>query len=130
MMHIDKYKQEDGWYKDEDGISYETAESFFQGMFNFCGCGCPDLSLEFIKDALQHVSDLSLFVHSKKITWQEWNATGIRLFHTNGIEYFTYYFLDANELTEHGGSVPGWLTPKGQELLEDLTEYLKKEDDE
>jgi hypothetical protein len=130
MMHIDKYKQESGWYMDEDGTSYETAEDFFQGMFNFCGCGCPDLSLEFIRDSLQHVHDLHNLVHPDKITWMEWNSTGRRLFHTNGIEYFTYYFLDANGLTTHGGSVPGWLTEKGKELLEDLNEWLSYKDDD
>lgn len=37
-----------------------------------------------------------------------------------GLAYSYFYMLDAAELIEHGGSVPGWLSDSGQSLLADL----------
>jgi len=34
--------------------------------------------------------------------------------------YFMWYWFDKEELTEHGGSVPGWLTKKGLGMLNKL----------
>lgn len=35
-----------------------------------------------------------------------------------------WYWLDNKGYTEHGGSVPGWLTEEGWKLLEDLEELM------
>lgn len=125
-MNIDKFKKEDGYY-DEDGCFYEDAESFLQTkILGFCGCGDPDLSLKHTQTALRQVSNLKELVWEKKQTWEEWDAENKKLLGGETGVYFMWYWLDNKELTEHGGSVPGWLTIEGYELLEDLDEYFEE----
>lgn len=122
-MHIDKYKKEDGYYGPDDCFS-ETAMNFMQGqILDFCCCGRPEDSLLFMRDVLAHIDGRN------RKTWDEWNADGAKLFATDGAMYFTFYVLDKKGLTEHGGSVPGWLTPKGREIMEDITEILAHSED-
>ena len=117
-MFIDKFKKEDGYY-DQDKCYYEDAESFIStGVLGFCGCGMPDAVLEHVRKALQIVNDIG----EKKLTYEQLEERKKEVFANKGAEYFMWYFLDNKKLTQHGGSVPGWLTKKGIELLADLTE--------
>ncbi len=121
-MFIDKFKKEGGYY-DQDECYYEDAESFISNsVLGFCGCGMPDAALEYVRKALQIVDDLKQLVWEKKLTYEQWEERKKEVFANKGAEYFMWYFLDNKELTEHGVSVPGWLTKKGIELLADLTE--------
>ena len=125
-MFIDKFKKDDGYY-DKDNIYYEDAETFIStGIFSFCGCGMPDEALKYIKDSLELVNDLTK-VHNKEMTYIEWEDKCNLLFNNVGSKYFMWYFLDNHRLTEHGGSVPGWLTLAGIELLSDLRDLYKEE---
>ena len=124
-MHIDKFKQPNLSYLDEDDIYYDNAEDFIQTkILGFCGCGDQEANLFYIRDVLQYIDRLKTHVHEDILTFQDWYAEGDELFKTEGARYFAYYFMDREELTEHGSSVPGWLTEKGYELLEDLNELL------
>jgi hypothetical protein len=107
-MNIDKFKQPDGSYLGEDDCSYRDAIEFIMGMFDFCGCGMPEKCLTYILKAL-------VYIHSLKEDRQKPSIFG-----SDGEAYFVYYVLDKLELTEHGISVPGWLTEKGEELMADL----------
>ena len=40
-----------------------------------------------------------------------------------GVEYFVLYQLDRAGYTEHGGGVPGWLTPRGIAFREAIGRY-------
>lgn len=105
-MYIDKYKQSDGWYKEDDGCEHETARDFIQcGILGHCGCGVPDDSLIFIKD--------QLIIIEKGYPFD----VGF-----TPLQYTLWYMFDKYGLTEHGTSLPGWLTQKGEELLSDLRE--------
>lgn len=127
-MNIDKYKKPDGSYEDPEGCYHEDAESFLQTyVLGFCGCGCPEESLAHIRDVLQHIDNLKQLVWEKKQTYEEWTAAGNKIFANSGAEYFAYYFVDTKGLTEHGGSVPGWLTDKGRDFLADVTELLSNQ---
>jgi hypothetical protein len=137
-MHIDKYKQKNGWYKDKDECEYEFAEEFYQtGIFGFCGCGCPEDSLKYIAKGLSHIKRLKTNVwgtgdevleESELMSYKEWNDEGLDLFKTEEQMWFFMYWADKEELTEHGGNVSGgWLTDKGYEVLEDLTQLNKEE---
>lgn len=119
-MHIDKFKREDGYFT-EDNVHYEDAESLIQiEMLGFCGCGNPDDAAEYVRKVLQNIQDRDKV--SKGITFDDWWKQVNELFPINGSAYFMWYFLDSKGFTEHGNSVPGWLTEKGKQLLEDLTE--------
>lgn len=127
-MNIDKYKKEDGYY-DEDGRYYEDAESFYQTkVFEFCGCGRPEDNLEYIMKGLsyidrEHPEGMS---YEQSCEWvKKWIEDGIPLFGNEESRYFFFYWADKEGLTEHGGSVPGWLTDYGREVLDDLREIIK-----
>jgi hypothetical protein len=120
-MEIDKYKAEDGVGFTHNDMDYHTEEDLIMsGMLGFCGCGNPDNCLKYILDVLTHI-DKSI----KGMPNEEWHKQRQELFQGNeGAMYFIYYVLDEKEFTEHGGSVPGWLTEKGQHLKTLLEEYF------
>lgn len=124
-MNIDKYKNEDGSYTYKE-CHHDDAVSVIGEMLGFCGCGSNESAMEFVRDALQLVKERHLSSHEEawKIILEKQNT----LFHNDNIMFFTWYWLDDKGLTEHGSSVPGWLTNKGKEILDDLNEILKEDD--
>src|ERR1700723_101582 len=82
--------------------------------WNFCGCGNAD-------DALLHIANvLDLHKTVDQITEGDWNtqwdARQKLLDGPNGL--LLMYWLDAQGLTEHGGSVYGaWMTDHGKAVL-------------
>lgn len=127
-MYTDQFKQPQGNYKSPDGCSFDTAEDYLQiELMKFCGCGHPDYNLQYIRDVLLHVDRLKQEVWEKITPYDSWNADGKKLFTSDGQEYFTYYVLTERELIEHGGSVPGWLTELGYQVLEELQHLYPKE---
>lgn len=125
-MFIDKFKKEDGYYY-LDECYYEDAESLISiGVLGFCGCGMPGDALEYVRSALQLVNDLKKIAWGDRSAYKQWEKRKRKLFADDGAEYFMWYFLDDKGLTEHGTSVPGWLTDKGVELLSYLNELRNK----
>ncbi len=109
-MHIDKYKVAEGGYADGDETYFATAREFLvESVLGWCGCGRPDDVLMFVRDVLR-----SILHRRKVIGWY-------------GMEYFVYYVLEEKGLIEHGCGLPGWLTDKGQDLLDDLNEWAQQE---
>jgi len=99
-------------------------------FFGFCGCGCPEEPIILVRDAMRYIKKCKLLEWNKDstYTYEDWNTEGDQLFHTQAIRYFMFYWLDKEEFTEHGGSVPGWLTDKGEDLLEilELLEFTEQ----
>jgi hypothetical protein len=122
-MYIDKFKEEDV-YCSEDGCEYDTAEDFIQcEVLGFCGCGNPECNLKFIMDGLKHINSISPSNRSNFDEWyQQWYEEGLSFFGSEGARYFFFYWAAKEGFTEHGSSVPGWLTEKGNHLLSDLAE--------
>lgn len=95
----------------------------------FCGCGRLDLANEIIFKALLHIADLEKIRDENcdrpgaDPKWKKdldgWNARGLKIFGNLGTETLVYYILDKAELIDHGGSVPGWLSELGVEVLEE-----------
>jgi len=123
-MYIDKYKNSDGEYVDESGEVFGDAEAFLVSALGFCHCGAPDLAIQYVRGALQLVADLKGKVWEKEMTYEQWSENVRSLFASEGAEYFMWYWLEQKAFTEHGGGVPGWLTPDGEEMLSDLNEFL------
>lgn len=125
---IEKLKKDDSIYypyKDENGVSYESNTQYIQiEVLGFCGCGNPDSAMKYVRDALLLVSK------KYEIGYSEWKLRVDKLFPILGSEYFMWYFLDNKGFTEHGGSVPGWITDKGEELLRDIAWCLENEKEE
>lgn len=119
-----EYAKQDG-YEDEQGCWHEDAESLLQtGILGFCGCGRGEDSLLYVLRGLELIDEKGPDARDK---WDAWYA-GHRArmdehFKTSGAKYFFFYWCDKEGLTEHDGSVPGWLDDKGLNLLAMLREW-------
>jgi hypothetical protein len=108
-----------------DGVSYETEEDFIQtGILGFCGCGRPEENLLYILGGLEVINDKGPIDPLAWDAWWELHKERVRThFGNEDAAYFFYYWADKNRLTEHGGSVPGWLDEKGSRLLALLRQW-------
>lgn len=117
---------DEGMYEDSRGVCFNDVAEYLhesKDWCGFCGCGIPEMSLRCIRDCLRLIDDL----HSDKTDYDGW-ATERDKIASRPVMYTLWYMLDRLELTEHGGSVPGWLTDKGHEMLKALEE-LELDDD-
>lgn len=101
----------------------------------FCGCGSPETVLRHLRGAMRALQDQteawsterSAFSFGKWAPADQERSDGVRWALGGGEKdseneygafyYMTAYLLAAADLTEHGGSVPGWLTDFGREVL-------------
>lgn len=120
-MNIDKFKTPDGDYLDAEGTTFDTAEDLLCNMVGYCGCGDPEAALKYLAKVLHYISIRF------NIDPTESEKLESLLFPVPGSMWHTYYMLDDKELTEHGSSVPGWLTDKGREIMEDIQELYSVE---
>lgn len=117
-----------------DTVTYDSLGDFIQSaVLGFCNCGMPDDSLSFILGGLRLLNEKCGDSDDRK-NWNNWYSAHrercTEHFKTGEAEYFFYYWADKEGLTEHGGSVPGWLDSSGEKLLELLELWDKEEDDE
>lgn len=131
-LHQYDYGNPNGRYVAENGAEWDDLETFvLEGIMGFCGCGQPWAVNDLIHQGLQHIQNLTELrdktnfsnPESKKtwdVEYKEWEEQGLKLFGAKGSEVLFYYVLDKANLTDHGGSVPGWLSPLGQEILTEL----------
>lgn len=121
-MTIDQYKQPDGTYLVDD-VTYDDAIAYMQiGILGFCGCGNTDDNLRFVLSILRLLHDRS---NSHMAGFEPYTKDLIRLCGGEIQLYFVLYTLDSLQLIEHGSSIGGsWPTPKGIDLINDLTELL------
>jgi hypothetical protein len=142
-MHIDKWKDpEHGGYTAENECWYQDAHSFMTiEILKFCGCGDQTAALTYVRDVLKHIDSrnkphrpASWYTPENRTAWEQEQlarAQKDRNFYASvGAEYFVYYMLDHLQLIDHGSMVPGWLSDKGREVLEDLEILLQEEDEE
>lgn len=125
-MFIDKYKQEDGTYLYNECTHERAQDLILRGMLGFCGCGMPVDCISFIKGGLELLDKYS----KEETDFKQWKEEVLKYFGTEGGEWFFWYWCDKEELSNHGGIVPGWLEEKGIELLSDLRESEREGKDE
>lgn len=109
-------KDRNGEYIDEDNVHFgnETI-SFLQSKFlGFCNCGIPDHSVEYVVKGLEEVNKIS----KAGDKWKEAVEKAEEVLGGEERMYFMWYFLDSKGLTNHGSSVPGWITDRGEQFLE------------
>lgn len=95
-------KQDEFHLIDSNGCCYDDMQSLIQcGILEFCGCSCPSQNLDYIKRELERIASKQIYGNN-----------------ISDSEQFFQYWADANELTEHGFCLPGWLTEKGKALIE------------
>lgn len=119
----DKYKLDNTYYYNNE--EYEDLESFIQvGILGMCGCGNVKANLLYVLGGLELINDwLSKSNKDFKQDYNDWVIKTEKYHGSVGAAYFFYYWLNDYCFMEHGGSVPGWFTDNGKELLELLREY-------
>lgn len=108
-------------------------QAILSGILGFCCCGQPGLALDFILNGLDLIESLSKAeppVGDSRAFWDHWVNNRrveeeLRFGSIGGATMF-YYWADKEDLTEHGGTVPGWLTSKGHQLLDVLRENKRR----
>lgn len=106
---------------------------FLSEEAGFCGCAQPVDAFKFLRDTLFLINELKEEVWNDLSgeTYDEWSN---KFYHSllgskerPGLSCWWLYWIDHIGLTEHGGSVPGWLTTKGKEVLKAMIEIGKSD---
>lgn len=126
-----------GLTQKEGNILYE----FYFNELKFCGCGCPENTLLFIKNLLniiyektkrcdnkdyydRHYYYYDLYQKELREVFEFENKQENNNYFSNnqdGIIQFVLYYLDEVEVIEHGTSINGaWVTKKGEQILKIL----------
>lgn len=105
------------YLEDAEGVSHSSGSEYMSHLLGFCGCGCPEAALSYVRSALLGIKRVKDCAYSGEAF-----ASLRDQYRDDGERYFLWYRLDDLRLTEHGGAVPGWLTPKGVEWLDALNE--------
>lgn len=123
---LERYRKDDAYEK--DGVDYGDLEELVgTGFLKLCGCGNSGIAMQYVLDGLELIDETSPDPSSNQEAWSVWwkahEARVMAHFKSDGARYFFWYWADNEGLTEHGGSVPGWLSDKGRELLTALREW-------
>lgn len=123
ILDVFKFTKVNGDYLDEDGCHYDSLQDIVtMDVLEFCGCGDPIAALKYVHDALILVDK------SYNNDWKVTRGERDNFFNNSeGLEYFVWYYLSHLGLTEHGSSVPGWITAKGKAVI--VTYELYKEEE-
>lgn len=113
----------------ECGVGDEKT-AVIMDILGWCGCGRPEDALQFIRDGLRLMTEKTPEGVDHSVWFKEWWPRCEAYFGGSGGLYFFAYWADKEGLTEHGGSVPGWLDATGEDLLADLDEALTEVENE
>lgn len=115
-------------YLGADGISYDSELDYVCcAVLGFCGCGIPEETAAWVLRGLEAID--APFQREEK-EWAkfypQWQDELRSMYGANdATRYFFWYWCDDKGFTEHGGSVPGWLTDEGKDLRDWLRRLLK-----
>lgn len=128
---LKEYEVDGQYFCETNGMKYDTAGEFIQnGLFGYCNCGAPEDHLEYVRQGLMLIKETSdLYRSGKPVHSDVSKALRDKIqahYGSAGAEYAQYYWFDYIGLTEHGGSVPGWLSPEGENMLNILNEWAEQ----
>ena len=110
-------------YTDEE-LLIECEHFFYYEKLKWCGCGCPTLARQTVKDFL---AAHETFENKITLLLKNFNVSSV---YDNALLLCLAYTIDAAGLTEHGSGIGGaWLTEEGKMYLdilnvfEDLEEF-------
>jgi len=120
MISLWKDKNTGEWITD-DGQIFDIDDYILIDIFDFCGCGHTKSAVEHIIGALKLIKEKDEINKNTKFEdwYEEWAEKVSNFFnHDRGAQTIMWYCFDRAGLTDHGGSVPGWLTEKGYDLID------------
>lgn len=92
-----------------------TEEAVLEAL-GFCGCGQPEQALRYVRDGMRLLAEDP----PKGVPFHAWwpgHEVRLDAFAPSAARDVLWYLLNDRGLAEHGGSIPGWLTEKGEEVL-------------
>ena len=129
------YRDSSGWFyiEGEDrgekihGCS-KTLDSLINvDVLGFCGCADPETNVYLVRDGLSLIAQLRQSwwglddTMEQRLTKQqatrELEEKLTQLFGNEASKQFFYYWAHSKGYTDHGSSIPGWLTERGEALL-------------
>jgi hypothetical protein len=125
-MAFENYMNGDGNLIGRDQCVYEVDNivDFVQcGLLDYCLCGNPEDNLAYVLGGLELIHSSCPEGVNFKVWFSEHQKKVLAHFGTHDSAMFFYYWADKEGWTEHGGSVPGWLTEDGLDLLLGLREW-------
>lgn len=114
--------------EDGDEEHANATDLIYGGILNFCGCGDADASLVFVMRGLE-IIDAATAPHpgqSSTDAYTEWKRRSMDHFGSEGASGFFFHWCDREGLSDHGGSIPGWLSEDGKRLLALLGEWASE----
>lgn len=99
-------------------------------LLGFCNCGRMDDNLKYVRNGLQYIDTGNWFAADSgnvDADDKKWTEEGIEIFGNEVSKYFFFYWCDKEGFTEHCGTIPGWLTVDGKDLLNSLNMALNEE---
>lgn len=102
-----------------NGCDFQDMEGVIADILGFCGCGMPGITIRYVGDALDLLNRRGNITNS----YDEWSSKRDEIFPSEKEAYFMWYYLDRMGFAEHGSSVPGWITKKGEDVLMLIIHY-------
>ena len=124
---LEHYACADGdGYTGPDGCFYEDVTGLVQcGILDSCMCGRPEQNIQYVLGGFELIAEKR--PNGGREDWDAWYQDYVKRcvahFGNDAAEYFFWYWTDSAGYTEHGGSVPGWLTGEGEKLIGLLREW-------
>ena len=115
-----------GGYTDPEGCFYETITSILGELCGFCGCGDNESALGYVLGGLDLIAELRELPSERPgemTAYKAWKAKARAHFGSEAAAYFFWYWCDDRGWTDHGGSVPGWLTERGEIVRDELRRW-------
>lgn len=100
---------------------------FLYEKTGFYDCAQLADAFKMLRDTLILINErkVEIWPKNSKLAFASWNERFSLLIGSKdrpGLSCWWLYWIDHIGLTEHGGSVPGWLTDKGKEVLKAMIE--------
>ncbi len=130
-MAFERYTGTSGQLIGRDQCEYESDDKlgFIQcGVLEFCLCGRPEDNIAYVLGGLELIHSSCPEGMNFEVWFSDHQKTELAHFGTRESAMFFYYWADKEGWAEHGGSVPGWLTDDGLDLLSGLREWYGKSD--
>lgn len=129
MKRLSEYKRsEDGDYIDDDGNHAEDLMSFLQSsILKFCCCGEPQKNLLMIYYLLTDLKEWHENIILGKDEWDKRQEKLKKYVQDNWSIFldFFYYVMAEKNITEHGGSIPGWV--EDENLYDTLAVWINEQ---
>lgn len=120
------FQKAEGEVEGPDNCHYEDIEeAIYGGVLHMCGCGVPEDGAKYWRDILLVIQ----YKMVKSVEFKDGELFADKVLGDHpGACWVMYHVVENLDLSEHGGSAPGWLTGLGEAVLIALVEEIGLDD--